>query len=139
MTRTTRCTCDYEHIALRKDHDNYVSELARLHNLLAEMYGTVTGRNFTNVVLHCLSEKYRDINLTSWKDPDFDLPMIQSVPARAVAQQDEYNRWAWHDQDSSDTSASDPDSIICRNCGKSGRYKSGYAGKNKVHGKRTTP
>ncbi|CAN0584093.1 unnamed protein product, partial [Laminaria digitata] len=39
----------------------------------------IRDRHFTDIVLQGLTEEYRDVKLMTWKDPDFELPKIQSV------------------------------------------------------------
>ncbi|CAN0303785.1 unnamed protein product, partial [Laminaria digitata] len=62
-----------------QDPDNYINELTRLRNLLTEMKEPITDRHCTDIVLQGLTEEYRDVKLMTRKDPDFDLPKIQSV------------------------------------------------------------
>ena len=39
----------------------------------------VTERHFKGIIVQRLPKKYRDIKLTTCKDPEFDLPKIQAT------------------------------------------------------------
>ena len=66
-------------IASWQDPDDYINEFKRLRNLLTEMEKPITGGHFTDIGLQGLTEEYRDVTLTTWRDPKFDLPTIQSA------------------------------------------------------------
>lgn len=121
-----------------QDPDNYINELTRLRNLLTEMEEPITDRHFTDIVLQGLTEEYRDVKLMTWKDPDFDLPKIQSVLRHLYLDglsRNKTGRIAGRGTAMTATSATpDPSAIICHNCGKSGHYRSGCAVPAKAHG-----
>ena len=62
-----------------QDPDNYINVLTRLRNLLIEIEEPFTDRHFFDIVLQGLTEKYRDVRLMTWKDPDFDMSVLLCV------------------------------------------------------------
>ncbi|CAN0370873.1 unnamed protein product, partial [Scytosiphon promiscuus] len=101
----------------------------------------VTERYFKDIIVQGLPDKYRDIKLTTYKDPEFDLPKIQATMRHLYL--DDLSRSKGRDGGiagrcvaMSVESAADPNSIICHNCGKEGHYKSGCAVPGKTNDKR---
>ena len=98
----------------------------------------ITDRPFADIVLRGLTEEYRDVKLMTWKDPDFDLPKIQSVLRHLYLDglsRNRTGRIAGRGTAMTATSATpDPSAIICHNCGKSGHYRNGYAVPTKANG-----
>ena len=99
--------------------------------------------HFTEIVLQGPTEEYRDVKLMTWKDPDSDLPNIQSVLRHLYLDGLSRKRtWriAGRGTSMKATSAKpDPSVIICHNCGKPGHYKSGYAVPTKANGNSNQP
>ncbi|CAN0527992.1 unnamed protein product, partial [Laminaria digitata] len=62
-----------------EDPDNFIMQATRLRSRLAAVKEPVTDRHFTDVLVQGLPESYRDIKLTTYKDPDLDLSKIQST------------------------------------------------------------
>ena len=88
-----------------------------------------------------LPEKYRDIKLTTYKDPEFDLPKIQATIHHLYL--DDLSRdkgkgklVARRGVAMSVEAAPDSTSIICQKCGKEGHCKSGCAVPGKIYDKR---
>ena len=56
-----------------EDPDTYIIKANRLRRKLAAVKEPVTDRHFTDIIVQGFPENYRDINLTTYKDPDFNL------------------------------------------------------------------
>ncbi|CAN0560278.1 unnamed protein product, partial [Laminaria digitata] len=67
--------------AMEPDEDpyNFIMQATRLRSRLAAVKEPVTDRHFTEIIVQGLPESYRDIKLTTYKDPDLDLSKIQST------------------------------------------------------------
>jgi len=100
-------------------------------------------RHFIDIVLHGLTEEYRDVKFIIWKNLDLDPPKIQSVLRHLYLDglsRNKTGRIADRGTAKTATSASpDPSSIICHNYGKTGHYRSGCAVPAKAHGKSNKP
>ena len=62
-----------------EDLDHYIVKGKRLVSRLTAVKEPVTEWHFKEIAVHVLPEKYRDIKLTTLKDPEFDLPKIQAT------------------------------------------------------------
>ena len=82
-------------------------------------------RHFIDIVLHGLTEEYRDVKFNIWKNLDLDPPKIQSVLRHLYLDglsRNKTGRLACCGTAMASTSASpDPSFILCHNCGKAER------------------
>ena len=62
-----------------EDLDHYIVKGKRLVSRLTAVKEPVTEWHFKEIAVQVLPEKYRDIKLTTLKDPEFDLPKIQAT------------------------------------------------------------
>ena len=86
-----------------EDPDHYIMKATHIRNRLAAVKEHVTDRHFTDIIVQGLPESYRDIKLTTYKDPDFDLGKIQATMRHLYLdlEQDQEDCWSWHGHDSS--------------------------------------
>ncbi|CAN0589493.1 unnamed protein product, partial [Laminaria digitata] len=49
--------------------DNFIMQATRIRSRLAAVKEPVTDRHFTDIIVQGLPESYRDIKLTTYKDP----------------------------------------------------------------------
>ncbi|CAN0198582.1 unnamed protein product, partial [Laminaria digitata] len=116
-----------------EDPDHYIMQATRLRSRLAAVKEPVTDRHFTDIIVQGLPESYRDIKLTTYKDPHFDLPKIQSTMRHLYL--DGLSRGKTRKSLDVAPSCSSNSIIIryhrsvviCHNCGKESHYKSGCA------------
>ena len=81
--------------------------------------------SFKTIIVQGLPEEYRDIKLTTYKDPEFDLPKIQATMHRLYLDDLSRNKGkgkliAGRGVAMSVESAPEPTSVICHKCGKEG-------------------
>ncbi|CAN0425279.1 unnamed protein product, partial [Laminaria digitata] len=116
-----------------EDPDNFIMQATRLRSRLAAVKEPVTDRHFTDIIVQGLPESYRDINLTTYKDPDFDLSKIQSTMRHLYLDglsRGKTGKIAGRGTIMTAATASSSDTssvVICHNCGREGHYKSGCA------------
>ena len=56
-----------------EDPGTYIIKANRLRRKLAAVREPVTDRHFADIIVQGFPENYRDVNLTAYKDPDFNL------------------------------------------------------------------
>ncbi|MEP0398849.1 MAG: hypothetical protein ABJD82_04170 [Marinobacter sp.] len=127
----------------RQDPNNYVNERTRLRILLTEMEEHITDKHFTDLVLQGLTERVQGRQAHDLKDRDFGLLKIQSTPRHLYLDglsRNRTGRIAGGGTAMTATSAtSNPRDIICLNCGKSGRDRSGCTVPTKTNGNNNKP
>lgn len=62
-----------------EDPDHYIVHAKTLRSRLTAGKESVTERHFKDIIVQGLPEKYQDIELTTFKDPESDLPKIQAT------------------------------------------------------------
>ena len=128
-----------------QDPDHYIMQATRLRSRLAAVKEPVTDRHFTDIIVQGLPESYRDIKLTTYKDPDFDLSKIQTTMRHLYLDglsRRMTGKIAGRGTIMTAVAASSSDSssvVICHNCGKDGHYKSGCSVPGKLYGKGKKP
>ena len=123
------------------DPDHYIMKAKQLHSKLTAVKEPITERHFKDTIVQGLPEKYRDIKLTTYKDPDFDLPKLQATMRHLYLDdlsrsKDKGGLIAGRGAAMLVESRPDPNIIICHHCGTPGHYKSGCAGPGKNNDKR---
>ena len=122
-----------------KRTENYINELTRLRNLLMERKESIKDRCSIDIVLQGLTEEYQDVKLMTWKDTEFDLTKMQSVLRHLYLDglsRNKTRKIAGRSTTMTATSASpDPSSIICHNCDKARRCRSGCGVPSNANGK----
>ena len=103
--------------------DHYIVKVKRLRNRLTAVREPVTERHVNDIIVQGRLEKYRGIKLTTYKDPEFDLPTIQATMRHVYLDELSCNKGkgkliAGRSVAVSVESAPDPTSIICHSCGK---------------------
>ena len=113
----------------------------RIRSRLAVVNEPVTDGHFTDIMVQGLPESYRDIKLTTYTDPHFDLTKIQATMRHLYLDglsRNETGRIAG--RGTAMITASEPNFVVtCHNCGKDGHYKSGCAVPGKLYGKGNKP
>lgn len=59
--------------------DKYTNERTRLCSVLTEMGEPATDTHLADIILHDMTEEYRDVKLMTCKDPGFDLQTVMAV------------------------------------------------------------
>ena len=101
----------------------------RLRSRLTAVKEPITERHVTDIIVHGIPDKYRDIKLTPYKDPEFDLPNIQATMRHLYLDGLSRNKGkgkliAGRGAAMSMKSDLDPTIIICHNVGEEGHRKS---------------
>lgn len=124
-----------------EDPDNYRAKAKRISSRFAAAKEPVTDRHLTNIVVQGLPESYRDMKLTTCKDPDFDLNNIQATMRHLYLDRpagNETERIAG--RETVVLAASEPNPVVaCHHCGKDSHHKRGCAVPVQVYAKGKKP